>query len=121
MGDSITLAQELYTTFVNSGEEVAGSDVPNWASLPSSDRERWEQVAARARRRFEPLKTALAEACQIAARHILVPAAGPTMAVAGGAVAVASEPTFETQTVVVDTTPLFRDRARLNELERMSK
>jgi TRAP-type C4-dicarboxylate transport system substrate-binding protein len=48
MGDN--LAQLLYTTFVNSGNEVAGSDVPNWASLPSADRERWEQVATRARR-----------------------------------------------------------------------
>lgn len=47
MGDR--LAEFLYSTFVNSGREVAGSDVPNWASLPIADRERWEQVATRAR------------------------------------------------------------------------
>lgn len=47
MGDN--LAQLLYTAFVNSGHEVAGSDVPDWASLPAVDRERWEQVATRAR------------------------------------------------------------------------
>ena len=47
MGDR--LAEHLYTRYVNSGSQVAGSDVPNWASLPSVDRERWEQVAALAR------------------------------------------------------------------------
>lgn len=47
MGDR--LPEFLYSAFVNSGREVAGSDVPNWASLSSSERERWEQVAGRAR------------------------------------------------------------------------
>ena len=47
MGDR--LAEFLYATFINGGQLVAGSDVPNWASLPVADRERWQQVAERAR------------------------------------------------------------------------
>lgn len=48
MGDN--LAQELYRAFCNASGLVAGSgDVPNWASMPSSQREVWEQVATKAR------------------------------------------------------------------------
>ena len=48
MGDR--LAEFLYTTYCNAIGKVAGSDVPNWASLPSSERDTWLQVADRARR-----------------------------------------------------------------------
>ena len=47
MGDD--LARLLYTAFINASDGVAGGDVPNWASLPVAERERWEQVATKAR------------------------------------------------------------------------
>lgn len=47
------LASELYGVFVAASGKVAGSDVPNWASLPPAEREVWEQIAARAETRCE--------------------------------------------------------------------
>lgn len=48
MGDN--LAELLYRAFCNASGLVAGSgDVPNWASMPSAQRDVWEQVAAKAR------------------------------------------------------------------------
>lgn len=51
MGDN--LAQELYGVFVAASGKVAGGEVPNWASLPSVEREVWAQIAARAETRCE--------------------------------------------------------------------
>lgn len=43
-------AEQLYKAFTDAGRSVAGSDIPNWASLPGEDREVWEEVATKARR-----------------------------------------------------------------------
>lgn len=42
-------AEQLYKTFTDAGRSVAGLDVPNWATLPSEEREVWEEVATKAR------------------------------------------------------------------------
>lgn len=67
MGDN--LAQLLYTTFINAGTAVVGSEVPSWGNLPSLDREQWEQVAVKARRemssRFVASIDSEVERCEI--------------------------------------------------------
>jgi hypothetical protein len=48
VGDN--LAEQLYRVFCTQSGLVPGSgEVPNWASMPSSQRYVWEQVAAAAR------------------------------------------------------------------------
>lgn len=44
-----SLGEQLYGVFVAQQRLVAGGDTPNWASLPSSERDVWDAVASKAR------------------------------------------------------------------------